>query len=525
MLCPYLVENGIVGKMPQLKKILPAASLLAVVALAGVIGAYRVNTVDTPWHLRTGAWIVEHHAVPTVDFFSFTRAGLVWIDAQWLFQVTAWAWQAALGDAGLTLMVMALAIGLTLAVTLAPGGPPLPVRAVAGLVFLLAANPRLLCRPELLSCLLLALLLFALERAVAGRPRWLWAAGLCQLLLVNAEGLWPLGLAVAGAVMFDRPALSPGRLPGQRLGGRALRPWLVFAGFVMVSGFLQPYGRRGFLFPLTLLYEIASPAAAHKRIIAEFQPLLAYPWIARTAVPFLVLAALNVAATAAAGRERRWGLAALAAGFIGLALLARRNVGVAAVVNGHGLIVHLGALWRRRPLPRVGVAAGAVAALAAVALIPFMLQNPRVIDDTLREPGFGFSEKYLPVRAAEFLAGIGYRGRIVNTEGTGGWLIYKGWPGWSVFADSRFEVGGEAALELYRQVFGRPEDLTATADRWGVAALFVNFRSEEMRRFLPAVMAEGAFIPVYQDERVMVLLRDGPRWRAVIAARGLPGPR
>src|SRR6478672_1060273 len=40
---------------------------------------------DTGWHIRNGQWILEHHAVPHTDLFSFSKPGAPWF---------AWAWLA-----------------------------------------------------------------------------------------------------------------------------------------------------------------------------------------------------------------------------------------------------------------------------------------------------------------------------------------------------------------------------------------------------------------------------------------------
>jgi hypothetical protein len=34
---------------------------------------------DTGWHIRAGDWILDHHRLPTSDFFSFTKSGQPWL--------------------------------------------------------------------------------------------------------------------------------------------------------------------------------------------------------------------------------------------------------------------------------------------------------------------------------------------------------------------------------------------------------------------------------------------------------------
>ena len=42
---------------------------------------------DTGWHLRAGEWILNHHQLPTSDFFSFTKSGQPWFAWEWLWEI------------------------------------------------------------------------------------------------------------------------------------------------------------------------------------------------------------------------------------------------------------------------------------------------------------------------------------------------------------------------------------------------------------------------------------------------------
>ncbi len=42
---------------------------------------------DAYWQIAVGQWILDHHAVPTTDIYSFTMYGQPWISTQWLSQV------------------------------------------------------------------------------------------------------------------------------------------------------------------------------------------------------------------------------------------------------------------------------------------------------------------------------------------------------------------------------------------------------------------------------------------------------
>jgi hypothetical protein len=62
--------------------------VIAVPALLGVRPGLAAD-LDVFWHLQTGEWILQHHAVPHADPFSWTLAGKPWQAYSWLFEVLA----------------------------------------------------------------------------------------------------------------------------------------------------------------------------------------------------------------------------------------------------------------------------------------------------------------------------------------------------------------------------------------------------------------------------------------------------
>ena len=50
-------------------------------------GRALLNNSDTYWQIAVGQWILDHHALPRVDIYSFTKAGEPWMSSSWLAQV------------------------------------------------------------------------------------------------------------------------------------------------------------------------------------------------------------------------------------------------------------------------------------------------------------------------------------------------------------------------------------------------------------------------------------------------------
>lgn len=478
---------------------------MAPLAFGLVLSCYQADVVDLPWHLKTGEWIVKNHAVPRTDFFSFTRQGMEWLDAQWLFQVIIYGFYSALGPAGVTVFMMAAtSLSLVLLLALVPG-LPLGARLTSGLLFLLAVNLRIMPRPEMVSFVCLAGMFFVLERARRKGPRTLvWVFPLA-VVWSNSEGLWPIGAFVTGVYALEA---------GWTRRDRRAWPWAAALAATVLAGLLQPYGPRGFWFPLTLLREVVHPATVHKQTVMEFQPLFAPPFLIRLFGPFLLLAVATTAATLAAGRKVRMGPLFIGTVFFLLAVSARRNLGIASVPLAAALLLEWEAAYQGRPgwarWDRVPAALGLSGCLVMIAL---SLKDPvRSWDRVSRRVGVGFNESYYPVDAVNFLRSTRYRGRIINDVGSGGYLIFRGWPEWQVSADSRLEVGGEESLQQAMAIFLDKKVFDRFARESGAEAVVVSNWLPYLRVFAADLNRDPAWRMIYVDQRAAVFLRSGSAW-------------
>ena len=72
--------------------------LLALAAIA------PVRNYDFFWHLATGRWIVEHHALPLTDPFAIASDRVPWINGEWLFEIVLYALYSMLGIAAMSVL-------------------------------------------------------------------------------------------------------------------------------------------------------------------------------------------------------------------------------------------------------------------------------------------------------------------------------------------------------------------------------------------------------------------------------------
>jgi hypothetical protein len=498
---------------------LSRAALASVFILALSLSAFKAKDLDIPWHLKTGEWIVAHHAVPRADFFSYSREGQEWIDAQWLFQVACYTDYSLLGATGISLLTMLMTVSIAALLALSVTGVPLGLRSLLLALLLIGLNPRIVCRPEYLTCVYMAAMFLVLERAAAGRTKYLWLAPAIQLLWANSEGLWPIGPAIIAVVVLDL-VLQNAKRPGFSWKRPAPAPWLYMAGASVLCCLMQPYFIKGFLFPLTLLKEVLPAGAAQKEFVAEFQPLFGRPTVWPSAVPFLVFAGLMIAVTLAAGRRVRVFLLLFGLFFLFLAFSARRNVSIAGVVLAYMGLVHLRVLaeGRVRSWARGAAALGLIVSLAGSVLA--QASAVREWDGTGKERGLGFSDLYYPAGAAEFLHSVGYHGNILNNDRVGGYLIWAGWPGWKVFADPRMEIGGEKAIRERMYVFiNRGAFIDATRP-YDVQAIVIDLWEPTLVNFAAMVdqMPDWALVYLDHGRRFAVFLKRTAAWNQAIAA-------
>ena len=251
--------------------------LLAAAAI--VLGCQPLIDSDVWWHLRSGAWILEHRRVPTLDPFTFASADRLWVDLHWLFQVML-ALVYRMGGVTAIILLTAALSGLTVLVVRTARGRDCPTWISGAVwlpaVFLMAfrASPR----PEVVSVLFLAVYLAILCRCER-RPALVWVLPPLQVLWVNVHGLFVLGPVLLAAWVADgafRAVVGPRLRPAAATVAPPARWWRhvgTASLAVLLACLVNPYGTRGLLLPLEILPKIAEAGNPYKENIQEFMSL------------------------------------------------------------------------------------------------------------------------------------------------------------------------------------------------------------------------------------------------------------
>ena len=193
--------------LPLRKLTLPELWVFLAVALP-VLAALLATlpTVDLAYQLRAGAEILAGHGIPTRDTWTFTAAGLPWLDQQWAAQAVLAGTYSAAGWTGLAVLraaLVAIVCGFIL-VAIRRTAPAMPRRTAALLT--LAAfgvmSPALALRPQLLGMVLFAATLLVLAGR-RERPGWLWLLPVIAIAWANVHGSFILAPVLVGLAWLD----------------------------------------------------------------------------------------------------------------------------------------------------------------------------------------------------------------------------------------------------------------------------------------------------------------------------------
>jgi hypothetical protein len=407
---------------------------------------------DFWWHLSAGRFIATRHALPIPDEFSFTAAGRGWISHEWLAELTMYVVHDEFGILGSFALFAACAAGSALLTikTLRHIGTPLVPAAGWTLAMVIAMQPYLGPRPQVAAFLLMAAVVWLLERWITRRDRSVWLLPPLFCLWGNLHGSFAVGLAVLLLLLAgDTIAAAIGWKEASRIGKRERRILALVLAASVAAVTVNPNGIALIAYPFTKLRN----------------PMLEY---------------LTEWKGTDISDPRWWGFAFLSFGYWGLVAVRRPRLPAADLTTSGAFL--FAALWCARFVP--------FAALAVVPLIgrvltipsesgilpsvPYLagetspsahsranadLPLPHPILNLLTlvvvacvlgvaarpyDPGV---DGRLPVRAVDALGWRGLPGPLFHDYNWGGYLIWRLWPGVKVFIDGRgddlYSDGGE----------------------------------------------------------------------------------
>ena len=474
---------------------LPAAVVAFLATLA------PLSDPDLFWHLKTGEWILQHRALPSVNTFSYTEPNHPWFVFEWLSQVTFYLLYRTLDIWGIYLLRAVLVVGaFALWFRVAVNKLREPAAALVFLLVLVAfLRYRFGERPELFSQLLVAL--FAARLLIKNPltakdwlPLWL-----LQILWVNLHGYFFVGILLSGWWVFRHWSLS-----GEPFSNLLKRSAGVLG--LIVASCINPWGPKIFTFLL-----------AHKKsvvlqFVMEFRSatlLEVSPTVAGFLVCSVVALGISALNTAQAGRRFSQTLPATEAWWHTL----RSVLGLLSDAAVLGVVLYMGHqhvrfLWLLAVLS-MPISLLSLSAFQGEALLPSRLALlPRLAALVLAavavwqvKPAtwnLALNEKqHYPVQAMAFVDKHKLHGRLYNEYGHGGWFIFRYYPRLKTFMDGRFAFS-DKFYQDYFDVTKDPAHFRRLIKKYGVKLVVMPVTSPRAMHysFFPA---DGPFKVVYFD--------------------------
>jgi len=394
-----------------------------------------LNDPDTYLHIAAGRWMLAHMALPVHDPFSHSLAGATWVPHEWLSEIVLAAVYVLTGWSGLVLLTAA-AFAASLALLtrfLLRWAEPFSTLIAAALGGALVLG-HLLVRPHLLALPLLVLwsgTLFAARDTGSGPPFRVLPV---MALWANLHGSSMFGLALA-LFLAAEAVLAPGRRAHEA------RRWAVFSLLAFAAALLTPNGMAGFFEPLRLMAMPALQASFGEWLgpnFQTFQPLeiwllgiIALGFTTDVRLPLSRLLLLLALCHMALGHARHAELL----GLVGpLAVAATLGPPIAERI-------------RSMPVSALSSAAAGLAAPATQPAVRLILAISLAISlPLLLWPIERAGDPVTPSAALAAAARLGLDGPVLNSEGFGGYLTFRGIP---TFIDGRAELYGSAFLDGY----------------------------------------------------------------------------
>lgn len=470
---------------------------------------------DTWWHLRAGQWMVQHKMILQQDLFSFTRFGEAWHYPGWLVQIPMYLIYQVFGPGGLniwTAAIVAIAFGFSWA-TLKGGyflkAFLLVLAATASGVFWSA-------RPHLFTFLFTSITLFILEgtRPEEGflNRRYLYALPVIMVLWANSHGGFATGFILWGIYWLSEQVawisqqsirLQPASLICN------LKAWLrkpertlTIVGLLMLLGAcLNPSGPRMLAYP----FQTVSIGALQDQIQEWQSP----DFHALSVQPFLWLFFLGFGSLGVSRRRITLVEFLLFTGFAYLGFMAGRNIALFSLTAPVMISRHLDSVLSTLPAykryanqylqqskPFTERAHLLIICLVSLAVI---LKVASVFPAAVNQAQF---EKYLPVKAVNYLSQSKYHGRLFNPYNWGGYLLWAA-PGFPVFIDGRTDLFNDEIIQQWQKVVWVQDGWESILDDYTVNLIL----TETDSRLSRALNNSHRWDEVYQDEIAEVYQR------------------
>lgn len=471
---------------------------------------------DVGWHIRTGEYILDHHAVPRHDLYSFSKPGASWYAWEWLTDVIDGSVHRWAGLKGIVLLagaVIAL-FATTLIRRMVGRGVHLFVGMVVALVGVGSASIHFLARPHIFTLLLLSISVWMLETDRKSSSRRIWWLVPMTAVWTNLHGgflalIATAGLAAVGTGIeawmgrrYWREAARYGALTAACAAASLINPY-GYGLHVHVGQYLRSDWIR------SVIQEFQSPSFRNENML-QFEGLL--------------LVGLMVAGALFKRRCVVEGLWILF--FAHMSLGSVRHVPVFVTVAAPIIAAELSGWWRMwSAAAKKGSVTGIVNQMAvdqapgfrrtsawpAMVVVALMLIGPPIPWPK------DFPPEIFPVKMVHAHAAEIFGARALTTDQWADFLIYTN-PGQKVFVDGRSDFYGAEIGNQYLHLVNGQKDWAELLAKYDFNVVLLPVESA-----LPQLLKQRPEWRVVEDDGKRILLVRAAA--VLVAGNTLPEPR
>jgi len=240
--------------------------------VAASYAPYLLVDPDTLTHIAVGRWIIEHHAIPFHDPFSYTFQGELWVPHEWLSEVilaAIYQWFSWGGICAITALSMSAALMLLTHWLMNWLKSPRP--AIAAVFAFALSEYHFLARPHILALPLMVLWISRLVSAREAKRAPSFVILPVMVLWCNLHGGFVVGLFFCIVLAVEAIWEAKGSLRwtvGQQ--------WGAFTLAAFVSALLSPNGINGMFAAIRMMQMTTALAITgewQSPDFHQFQPL------------------------------------------------------------------------------------------------------------------------------------------------------------------------------------------------------------------------------------------------------------
>jgi hypothetical protein len=464
------LRNLFIRCFPSLSDFAFLAPAVLLFCLMGGVASMLVDA-DTGWHIRAGDWILDHHRLPTSDFFSFTKSGQPWFAWEWLWEVSFACFYRLAGMAGVILgnvVILCLMSMHLFRLTRRRSKHDLVAFGVTVLA-LLGMSMYFFARPQLVSFLFAVVLLRLLDRWRESGRGVPWIIVPLFVVWANVHPGFLAGIIILAAhTAGDLAKALTESQPARRADVLGLfRRSLLLTGICVLAPLANPYGYRLYLHMYSFLSDSYALNHINEYRVVDFRT--------GPGRMFELMLFLSVPAALSRLHKREFALPVLFLAWAHLALTAQRNIPFFMIVMAAPVTLWLEEMlaafsrtqvWKSISDSAGGsqISPGQMTDEDRIAKFPLLsIVSIGLIFVLLRTPGSPpkFRPQYdpsiYPEQALTAVRQMGPSTRIVTTDIWGGYLVYRLYPDVRVFWDGRADFYGTPYnLAAIDALMGRP---------------------------------------------------------------------